>query len=188
MFQAATEEKLPPLHTEEGVKAFVEMMFPLIKRNIEKDGYLVPVSFVLATKDPRTGKELPTLSPIVVAPETLGSDDDKDFYVSGLKKVIQKSGAVGVVIVQESWTLSAGGVDPTELRTYLDSGKRIADHPRREEVVMILVEHSKILHGISYFAKIARDSNDKIPLQPLKATPGDPRNTGRFTGFLQHLN
>lgn len=151
-------------------------------QNFAKDGEVYPVSFVLGTKDPRTGRLLPKPALAVVDLSEVHARG-KDAVRSMQQELCDRMGAVAHIYVSEGWsvTLSEGATyeDPYE------GHDSLAQHPDRVEVILIVLEHKD--GDAMWRLPILRDG-PKPTLGPVEEDTGMTaagRNMGRMTGYVR---
>lgn len=89
----------------ESVAEFVGMIKSKVRLNFEKDGYLLPVAFLIARCNPEDGKPLPEgrLAPIIIPMEGLDDNDSKEWAARAIRKLAERTNACLAVVCLEAW-------------------------------------------------------------------------------------
>ena len=152
-----------------------EVIIPGAIRNFTEHGEVVPASFVLGRRDPRTGKALDKLA-LAIVPLA----GDKDAVRALQQRVCDRADAVAHIYVTEGWSVTlsddAPFDDPYEGRETLEQ------HPDREEVILITLEHKD--GGAMWKLPILRDGT-RPTLGPLQEDTGMAAMQGRMTGYVR---
>lgn len=156
--QAVFDKELPPvLH--------------MIEQTWMRTGELQPMAFI--------GNK----AHVGILPMRFTTPETKDIYAEAIRALVKKTDADFVVFVAESWTLAIDGQSPGEAeKTYRDwqkSGKSLADHPRRREVVMVTYEDR---YGATRLGMLT--VRPDRTLAPIEWSEADT-NAGRFSGFFK---
>jgi len=106
----------------------------------------------------------------------------RDFLGEAIRAVVKRTFACGVVMSAEAWTVK---LRDGERRTTMSP--RLADDPRRVEIVYYTVEHLALRSPRMYSAPILRDALGNGRLGPFvepAAGAKDQRHKGRFADLL----
>jgi hypothetical protein len=168
------------LTSEAGFRDYLAHLFELTSSMMKSFGYLSPVAHVAVRANPHTGEKLEETGIMTVVCPELSSEQHKDAWIETLRDLCKKTNAVGAVLVNEAWMVQA---DTNEVSK---DGKSLLDtppskHPRRVEVVIMMVEHAKFGREM-WIANIIRNG-DEVSLGEF-AKNGDGGITGRFTQFI----
>lgn len=148
-------------------------------QSFENDGQVYPVSFVLGTRDPRTGRLLPKPALAIVSLAEAHAHG-KDAVRAMQQEVCDRMGALAHIYVTEGWVVclkeDAPYEDPYEGRESLEQ------HPDRVEVILIMLEHKD--GDAMWRLPILRDG-PKSTLGPLQEDTLAGRNMGRMTGYVR---
>lgn len=146
--------------------------------NFATDGEVRPVSFVMGTKDPRTGRTLP--KPTLALVPLTAVAHSKDAMRALQQRACDQMDAVAHIYVTEGWVVVA-----KEDATYLDpyeGRESLEQHPDRVEVVLIVLEHKD--GGAMWRLPILRDG-PKPTLGPLQEDMAVAATIGRMTGYVR---
>jgi hypothetical protein len=142
--------------TQQEVLSEAERLRGLVRENFLRDGALLPVSFVFATKHLET--QVDQVGVIVVPVVGEFDEETKDTYSQFIRSLTKATAAVGVMFASEAWILDGGGMDEYEkYRGHLQ------DHPDRKEVIVATLEHSRFGRRI-WVAEISRLEGEAKPL------------------------
>jgi hypothetical protein len=154
---------------------YAEHLLPSVKLNFETEGSLVPVAFVFARKDSRTGKRFDPPAAIMI-PAHLTNKASKERWVGTIAEVVNETDAAAVVMVSEQWT-SSGPL----AKAWLEQHGALKGMPGVEEVVSVTEEMPG--QYIYWHAKIQRNGRPRLgPWQKTVAKRTDLE--GLFVGFL----
>lgn len=153
------------LTTPEGLDAFVKFAQRAMRDNIEKDGELGAVAFVIARRDPRTGERLEHAIPAIVPlAEAMAEFDDKDKVAHTLARFAQACDAHAIIVGLEAWMKNMMGT-------------------RTGEVITCSVEVRGEPKGTVYMSYIQRDG-DKVSTSDWDSWPASLTGA-RFMGLLR---
>lgn len=153
-------------------EAFVEGA----RRNFLNDGEVVPVSFLLAQRDPRTGCSLPEPSIIAIPLGHLMSDKDAVREVQ--QRLCDEADALAHIFVSEGWMVTMDEDKPYE--DPYEHGA-LENHPQRVECVIVCLEHSEG-HAL-WRMPIERDGDNATLGATVETTDGE--NHGRMSGYIK---
>lgn len=106
------------LTTPEGLDAFVKFAQRAMRDNVEKDGELGAVAFVIARRDPRTGKRLESAVPAIVPlAQAMAEFDDKDEVARTLARFAKACDAYAIIVGLEAWMKNMMGTPMGEVIT-----------------------------------------------------------------------
>lgn len=152
------------LTTPEGLDAFLSFAQGAMRENVERDGELSPVAFVIARRDPRTGDALEHAVPaIVTLAPLMAQTQNKDDVAESLSRFAKACDAHAIIIGLEAWQ-----------KTLM--GQRIG------EVISCSVEVRGQPEGRVYFSYIQREG-DKATTSDWQSWPTALRGS-RFMGLL----
>lgn len=184
----STEDTTPlqDLATAEGMKSFVEELLPIAKGNLERDGHLVPLAFLIVTKHPKTGADLPSPVPLIVSPDRLANNREKDSFVEAIQRLVVEMKACGVIMIMESWTTPEGWGEEA-FKTAISKYGSVSNMPDRREAICVTAEHSKFKTPYFHMGVFERDAAGK-PVLESWISHETAQVSGRFLGLLQHIN
>jgi hypothetical protein len=170
------------LNDAKGAVEFTEAMLGAARKNIERDGHLNPVAFLLANIHPQTGERFEEAQPVVIGGLPM---DRKDELVEGLRDLCRATDASGLILITEAWSLKvSGGQDEQEaMKGYAG---RLSEHPLRREIVHATMEHRKAGTAV-WVAEIHRTPDGEFErLGEFERAAEEV--TGRFAGLLPQEN
>lgn len=171
------------MNTIDGLERFIELMVPMMRANIERDGELMPFAVICGRRDPRDGSALKEPEPIIIALAVpMRDDDDKDTVRAFLDDALSKTNGVGIAFVTEAWAVNYDlDLDGVFHDFYT---KRPSQHPNRIEIVSIVCEHMTGASASFFKIPILRDG-DKVTLgEPEKNRMPQIPTGGRFNDFF----
>jgi hypothetical protein len=148
----------------------IKMIMGVARGYLSEGRELVPMAFL--------GK---TGLPLLPFPMDMSSNQAKDASAEAVREFAKMAGAEYAIMISEAWALDHTQISKEEVLKLYESRKGIADHPARQDVVMITLE----TQAGFWFAN--------TPIKSLGGEArgfGDPEFTfieqleGRFTHFL----
>jgi hypothetical protein len=172
------------LESESVFRSYLDDLFRITSEIFEKEGELHPVAHLAIRMDPESGKQLDRPGIMTVMCPSLENDRAKDMWVHAIRQLCAEHHAVAAVVVNEAWMVQA---DPSEVDENGQMKVRPADHPKRIEVVTMMVEHAKFGTEI-WSARILRDGDNASLGKFSKGFDDSNVNptgiSGRFTQFI----
>lgn len=144
--------------------------------NFETFGNVMPVAFLLVTRDLHTGRKIPPT--VTLVPLDFSSEEAKDITANVLHKLVDAAGAIAIVIVAEVWYVPISDVTEGPL-------PRPSESPDRKECLMAHVE--TLLGTRSFMAEIVRRPDGSGVLGPWKLSELG-YGSGRMTGFIKPIS
>ena len=133
-----------------------------VKQNIERDGSLSPVAFVVATRDPQTGAPYSGTELHVLSLESIMTKEAETTLAEQVRAYASAAGAVTVAVATESWSLRKKRLTEEDREILAREG--VAGHPDREEHATFVMEH---VSGTRVWAAcIRRGADDSVKLEP----------------------
>jgi len=127
-----------------------------VKANIERDGYLHPVAFILSTRNPDTGAFHEGVALSVISVKGDFGQENRDQFTEQVRSFALASGALAVAFISEAWSLQKTKLSAADKQLLALEG--VEGHPDRQEVVVVTLEH---LRGFrSWKAPLARVEGD----------------------------
>jgi hypothetical protein len=129
------------MQRDEALK-FLNIMLPMISLNMERDGHLMPVAFMLVSLSPETGERLPQPS-LSITPLPWKSQEEKLYMQDQLKLVAQRYEAVLVILATEAWY--ADGLPPEKVKeadAYVEEHGSLEHFPGVGERIIVRLEYS----------------------------------------------
>lgn len=160
-----------------------EMAMDFGRSCMEKDGRInAPAMGLFVRRDHQTLAvlEKPTLLLVGCGSEFMNPEgDSKDVYAAKMRDLIRRSEAFGVSLTHEAWM-----VRTRDGQTRGDLPRDLSEHPGREEVVLVTVEHDHLPPRPEiYRAEITRNPAGDPILGPFTQHPGDAQ--GRMLHWLR---
>lgn len=178
------------LKAVDSLRAYIREMYPKFKQNLEADGQLIPTNFIVVTRNPHTDEELEAPAIMVVVTPYLPNNSAKNALSDLLRQLINKTKAIAIVSVMESWAIMEDNPTPEQIESikkYVDTNRSIENHPDAKEVIMISLEHYRLEGTEMIYAPISRDPDNKPVVGDFIVKPPVPLK-GRFSGMLHTLN
>lgn len=135
---------------------FMRPMLPLVAHNIEKDGHLLAVAFLLVQVSPETGQQLSTPR-LSITPLPWENQADKRAMMLQLRCVAKRFNACLAMLVTEAWYVE--GLEPSEVQeadAYVREHGSLQGYPGVEERVIVRLEYTG--GAESWKAKIRRSA------------------------------
>jgi hypothetical protein len=168
------------LASEAGFRMYLTELFETTSNIFQKDGSLYPVAHLAIRINPETDEKLDEPGILTMICSSMRDEREKETWVLAIRQLCTKTDAVAVVVVNEAWMVKA---EANEIDEKGNMRVRPIDHPRRIEVVSMMVEHAKFGCEI-WSAEIIRDG-DKATLGEFSKSDDGPLSVrGRFTQFI----
>lgn len=153
---------------EQEYKERFEFFCDAARQNFERDGELM--GFIIwVSKD---GDAMKT------APMIYEDDDEREIFVTSVKKMLIEDEAKWVATVSEAWTLVLKGKPPK----MVESLPRPSEHPDRIEVVMVQLEYAG---GAHYAQGLIKRDGDEVTLEDFETGHTESLdNVGRLSRML----
>jgi hypothetical protein len=148
-----------------------------------RDGCHIPIAFVFATRDFRTGEKGKHIFPI--AAESFTNDAEKDGFAEAIQRVAEVAQAVGLLFISEVWTTNFRAPEGMDEETVRRTATRPSDDPNRNEALFMSAEHPRF-GTRTYYAQISRDADDKPAIAEWELSSGTSV-TGRFVHLLPQM-
>lgn len=156
--------------TKHLIEELVKFVYDDAKELVESDKQVLPKVFLL--------KEDGTYA-VVICPDSMESENNKDSFVEAIKKIVHKEKAVVLVFISESWTIGQDRINEFMSNRHLYPS--LSTFPGKVSCVMITIEE-KGCAGKMGTAIIDESVNPK-KLGPLNFFKHD-RKEGRFSNLL----
>ena len=179
-----TNEKDPAANLSQ--EAAFERLVDDIQRRcrdlFDRDGCVQPIVFVVATRDAETGETLdPPQLAVANAVEFMDDSRGKDQFSRFMGWLAEKTRAIGIVFVSESWAL----IGHEAAKDYdFEKGETIEKHPKRTEVIVVSSDYVKWKNERLAHARITRDAAGKGTGSPFETLDLAATMEGRFAGML----
>lgn len=149
-------------------KAMVDKIIELARVNLERDGHLVAVCFVMNTKQKQQEIYAPDVSSYI----------GKLLSYEMIRIAADKKQANMTILVTEAWMVKADTPQEAE------AVRNVSEHPNRQEVVSVMIELPGGYWGGA--SEIKTDKDGKKTFGELTLTPAQPdQAVGMATGFLR---
>jgi hypothetical protein len=134
---------------------FLRIMLPMVALNFERDGHVLPVAFLLTTKDADTGEMLahPRLA---IVPMPWGTTEERLCMLANLHELALRMGTVISLFVCEVWYAEAAE-NLLEVQAHLAQKGSLEGYPGCKERVSALLEYED--QAEVWNAEITRDPN-----------------------------
>ena len=146
---------------------FLETILPMVTLNIENDGFLTPVAFLLVRVSPETGKRLekPVMS---ICPLPWKNRAEKLYMQDQLRDVARRLDAELVLLVTEAWY--AEGLTPQqqqEAEAHIEEHGSLAGFPNIRERVVARLEYGT---GAEFWEAEIERVDKRVRLAPFENT------------------
>lgn len=165
------------LATKDGAERWVSWVLKRVAQNLERDGTLKPIAFLIITRNPQTG-EVGEPDVVMVVPQHFEDEKDKDAFADVLHTVARRGAAIGYLFASEAW-VAVGEANET-IEDVFKYGS-LEKHPKSREVVVVGVEH-QALGKRMYMGNILR-LKKRVRLAGWQTM--DHRFEGRFAGMIE---
>lgn len=167
--------------TSELAKRFGEAVLAHARELFDRDGRLLPVFFILATRNPQTKERFDEPSILLAFPQSFDGEDDKDATATLVRETARESDALAVMFVAEAWAVMYDKMSEAEAKARCERLPP-SDDPNRIEIVQAVLDHS---YGTMHWrAQILREPDKPPTLAEFQMLPSEGTIQGRFASLL----
>lgn len=126
---------------QDGARKFMDIVMPMVSMHLERDGYLLPVAFMLVRRSPETGERLDKLT-FTISPLPWRNQAEKLYMTDQIKRVAKTHEAEMVILATEVWY--ADGLTPEQVKeadAYVRKHGSMEGFPGVKERVLIRLEY-----------------------------------------------
>jgi hypothetical protein len=144
---------------------FMRPMLPAVAHNIEKDGHMLAVAFLLVRVSPETGE--PLLAPkMLITPLPWENQADKQAMMLQLRSMAKRFDACLAMLVTEAWYVE--GLNDDERKSaeaHIRKYGSLQDFPDVQERIIVHLEHSD---GAESWEATIRRSDEGVRVDPFQ--------------------
>lgn len=153
-------------------KDLVEDLHEKVQLNMKRDGYILPVVFLLSRKG------------MGIVGGGFSNDREKEMFVEGVREVAKENHAIGAIFASESWGLKGKTEDKKEFDELMEKYGSVSKCPNRMEMIIITEEYLDEYYMTTY--EIIRDEKGEVKELRKEMSEKSERKDmgGRFTNLL----